>query len=136
MAKPVLPNELKKLRGTDQPIRMREEIDLPLVEEIPLPPVWLNDQYGIAEWERLAPKLFAVGLLTEVSISTLAMLCALFGSIVSGITKGEMASANTINCYRALCGEFGMTPATASKVKIADKKPVNEFSNNGQRSTH
>jgi len=132
MPRPRKPEVLKLISGTNQPCRVREEVAMPKVDRVPDPPAWLTNPDALEEWDRLAPQLFAVGLLTGPAVSPLAILCGTFGAIVAAMAEGQINSA-LINSYRAFCGDFGMTPASASKVKPVEQKRANAFTRNGQR---
>lgn len=126
---------IKKLEGTMKKTREVESLPLPTVAALPQPPDWLRNRHAIAEWYRLSPILFRVGVLTEAGIPALAVLCAVHGSIVSAFDGGEVPTAAELAQYRNLINDFGLTPVAQTKVK-AIKTPgeglVNGFAQNAR----
>ncbi|MFW8567056.1 hypothetical protein [Orrella sp. 11846] len=135
MANPKKPTKLKVVAGTDRPDRHgADPIDLPLVDEIPESPSWMPNRFASDEWDRLARILHANGLLTEAGLGPLAMLCALHGKIVQLWMAGETPTGHLLAQYRALVGEFGLTPVAQGKVRPAERSPTgNAFANNGRQ---
>lgn len=135
MANPRKPHNLKVVAGTARPDRLEPlGVDLPLVEHLPPPPDWLPNAHATKEWERLAPILFANRLLSEASLSTLGMLCALHGKIVQLYAAGEAPTGHMMAQYRNIANDFGLTPVAQGKVKPSgDTQKGNRFANNGKR---
>jgi phage terminase small subunit len=135
MANPRKPHNLKVVNGTARADRLQPlGVDLPLVDRCPLPPDWLPNAHATREWERLAPILAANKLLTEASLSTLGMLCALHGIIVQQYAAGVPPTGHMVAQYRGLANDFGLTPVAQGKVKPGgEEKPNNPFTNNGRR---
>jgi hypothetical protein len=129
------PAKLKILSGTNQPCRAQGEgVDLPATDSVPDPPGWLPNAHAVVEWNRLAPTLHNVGLLTQVGTSVLGVLCGLHGKIVQLFAAGECPTGHMLAQYRALVNDFGMTPAAQGKVKQAgETKKGNKFANNGPK---
>src|SRR5690606_25689481 len=112
------PRALKVVAGTDRADRAQVEAgELPLTAEIPSAPDWLPNAHAVKEWERLAPILHAVGLLTNAGLSALGMLCALHGKLVQLWSAGESPTGHMLAQYRALVNDFGLTPVAQGKVK-------------------
>jgi phage terminase small subunit len=137
MPRPKKPLPLKKLLGTYRPDRdgLANPVDvLPPIPEAPPPPAWLKDPVAVAEWQRLAGMMTVHHLLTETSLSPLAMLCALLGKLVKDARRGRMPSAALLAQYRALCGDFGCTPVSLAKLPSPGVyKSDNPFARNGVR---
>lgn len=135
MPKPRKPDHLKLVSGTDQPCRAAPpSIEFPRVQSLPAAPDWLPNAHAIKEWDRLAPILFANGLLTEAALSALGVLCALHGEIVDMWARRVTPTASTIAQYRSMVNDFGLTPVAQGKVKpLGDEKKGNRFGNNGKR---
>jgi phage terminase small subunit len=136
MARPHKPDYLKIVAGTNQPCRMlgNEAVELPLAAEVPPPPLWLSNQHAAAEWNRLAPILHGVGLLTEGGLTTLGVMCSLFGKICQLYAAGESPTGHMIAQYRGLANDFGLTPVAQGKVKPSgEKEKGNRFASNGKR---
>ena len=134
MAYPKKPSNLKVITGSRQPDD-GVTVELPLVSDVPSAPDWMPNAHAFKEWDRLAPILHAVGLLTEAGLSTLAHLCALHGKIVQLYAAGESPNASMVAQYRAIANDFGLTPVAQGKVRPSGEKPKeNPFTKNGKRS--
>jgi len=138
MPQPKKPPNLKAIAGTKRPDRDGilggVAVDLPLVNEVPLPPDWLPNVHAMKEWERLAPILVANKLLTQAGLSALGILCSLHGKIVQLFAAGETPHASLVAQQRGLMNDFGLTPASQGKVKPgAETDPGNKFAKNGRR---
>lgn len=136
MANPRKPTSLKVVAGTDQPCRRPEvaPVELPLASEVPDAPDWLPNAHATKEWNRLAPILHGVGLLTDAGLSALAMLCALHGKLVQLWAAGESPTGHMLAQYRALVNDFGLTPVAQGKVRGNGdtSKPGNRFAERKQ----
>jgi len=135
MARPRKAHNLKVVAGTARPDRIEPTgVDLPLVDGVPPAPDWLPNAHAIKEWDRLAPILIANKLLTEASLSTLGMLCALHGKIVQLYAAGESPNGHMMAQLRGLSNDFGLTPVAQGKVKPSgEKEKGNRFASNGKR---
>lgn len=123
------PAKLKAIAGTIQPCRMDvDPVELPLANAVPDAPDWLPNAHAVKEWDRLAPILHGVGLLTEAGLSALGMLCALHGKLVQLWAAGESPTGHMLAQYRALVNDFGLTPVAQGRVKGgSDKGKGNKF---------
>lgn len=122
------PNRLKVLKGTDNPERMRDEPDYPLVEGYPEPPDWLIDPEAVAEWERKVKILSDAGVLTEAALSTLGQYCNMHADAVRRWRLGDKPTAADLTQLRLMATEFGFTPASRSKATpIRDRGKKNPF---------
>ncbi len=111
---------------------------------LPSAPRWLSDE-AKREWKRIAPRLHAVGLLTEVDGLALAMLCEAFAQYMAAKTvvdsEGMLLVSEKGNSYQHPAAglmtqargelmkwarEFGMTPAARSRISVqaADDAPT------------
>ena len=135
MANARKPHAMKVLEGTARPDReYTPQVELPATDGVPPAPDWLPNAHAVKEWDRLAPMLHKLGLLTEGGIQPLAHLCALHGTMVKLWSAGMEPAASTIQQYRSLVAEFGLTPVASTKVKSGPaEKPGNKFARNGQR---
>lgn len=129
------PTVLKVIAGTDRADRAPEAVvELPLVSAIPPAPDWLPNAHAVREWERLAPILHRVGLLTEGGLSALGTLCALHGKLVQLWAAGEAPTGHMLAQYRALVNDFGLTPVAQGKVRPSgETKRQNRFAEIGKR---
>lgn len=129
------PHNLKVVAGTDRKDRAPlAHVELPLAAEVPEAPDWLPNAHAIKEWNRLAPILHAVGLLTDAGLSALGMLCALHGKLVQLWAAGESPTGHMLAQYRALVNDFGLTPVAQGKVRGNGEatKPGNRFAGRKQ----
>lgn len=130
-----LPTAVKIARGRagHHPINDREPEPR---RKLPRCPSWLQEE-ARAEWRRKARELYDAGLLTVVDDSALAAYCTVFARWVEAESKVheqgmvvETTNGNPIqNPYLAIANramddmrryliEFGMTPASRSRVKV------------------
>jgi phage terminase small subunit len=128
------PDRLKLVEGTFRQDRAQGGVEYEPTNEIPQAPDWLPNAHAINEWDRLAPILHKIGLLTQAGLSALGALCALHGDIVDQWSRRISPNAATLAQYRALVNDFGLTPVAQGKVKtLGEEKPKNKFSDNGKR---
>ncbi len=138
-----LPTRLRMLRGNPgkRRINQNEPQPKPLLAECPK---WLKGE-GRAEWERIAPILYNLGVLTEIDISALEKYCVAHSrwrqaeavidkarslSTVSGngspCALPEVAlSQKYLKITQSYLAEFGMTPSSRSGVSIVDNSGKN-----------
>jgi len=146
--KPV-PTALRLLRGNPRrrPVNMKEPKPAPLVTHDP--PAWL-DPDARAEWERIAPMLTRLGVLTETDADALAAYCEAwvtwkqatermrkFGMVVKRSSKdGELPvispyvkiAHHAMGQLRAFLVEFGMTPSARARIHTAaPEKPESKW---------
>ena len=132
MPRPKKPNSLKLLTGSRR-IDKNTGVELPTVDTLPSAPDWLPNSHAVDEFNRLARILHANKLLTEVGLSPLAVLAAIFGSIVQSYKDDRLPTGAIVAQYRAACGDFGLTPTTVGKVTpTSEPKKENRFANNGR----
>lgn len=131
------PEAIKKAQGTARKDRVREQgADFKQIEGTPAAPAWLKGEEALAEWKRLAQILTQTRTLTVADVSMLALLCAQFGDVVRKYeNKGEPTAAE-LSQLRMYYSEFGLTPASRTRVGIAaggNAPPSNPFSAHGKR---
>jgi phage terminase small subunit len=130
------PHALKLVAGTDRKDRAPAiaPVELPLVSEVPDAPDWMPNPHAVKEWNRLAPILHAVGLLTDGGLSALGKLCALHGKLVQLWAAGESPTGHMLAQYRAMVNDFGLTPVAQGKVRGNGdtSKPGNRFAGRKQ----
>lgn len=142
-----IPNALKQLRGTDQPVRMRDEGNFERLTEVS-PPKVLTTRRAKQIFKTKADQLIAHGVLTPLDLEGLTMYayCAdvaftcmeelkqgLFkplkdekGRIYKFVENPHLPLLNKMidQCNR-LGADFGFTPISRSKVKTApDDRPT------------
>ena len=110
MPNPRAPAQLKLLRGTARQDRHYPEPEYEKVTAAD-PPGWLKGKEARAYWRKMIQTLGSVGVLTVADLEPLAHLCMLH----QHLTESE-PSAPLLTQYRMFCNEFGLTPASRSKV--------------------
>lgn len=89
---PPVPAAVKRARGTFQPSRTREDVQLAL--DIPQPPEWL-DKEAQAEWDRVVPLLYEAKVLTRIDRGILTNYC-LAWSLCVNATRSYMKDGLTV----------------------------------------
>lgn len=119
--RPPKPTTLKVLEGNAGKRKLDPELE-PQPDPCEGMPAWLAKYPElVAEWNRHAPRLLALGLLTEVDDSALAALCVLEVRLRKIIDAGTNP-LDTIKELRAVWSRFGMTPADRARVRVAKPK--------------
>jgi P27 family predicted phage terminase small subunit len=129
------PTNLKLLHGNPgkRPLNTREP--KPRVE-IPTPPAHLND-LAKAEWDRLAPKLAQLGLISELDRAALATYCCAYARWVEaeqamsktgpvirypngspGFSPYWTVSNKAVEQMKSILTEFGLTPASRTRLNV------------------
>lgn len=133
------PTKIKVLEGNpgQRPLNDKEPQPVPQAPECP---EWLTGE-GKRMWDKLAPQLENLGLLTEIDGEAFAAACQAWNDYVESIKtikeKGrtykyknqggfeneterpEVKVANkAIEQFRTFCREFGLTPASRTRIKI------------------
>lgn len=139
---------MKVLRGNPGKRRLNEGEPQPSAE-LPTRPEWLMPE-GKREWTRVARELQSLGLLTKVDRAALASYCQWWAVFVAAqnVLKDPMRwTFTTANGYtqqvpevgiakmassqvRAFLIEFGLTPASRSRLHVEgpkEKDPFAEF---------
>ena len=130
------PTAIKKLEGNPGKRPLNEHEPVPPKGEIKCPS-WLEPE-AKKEWKRLAPSLEAMGVLTTADITAFAGYCQAYarwkeaeefisqhGSIfqtpsgyVQQVPQVSIAQQN-LKIMQSFCAEFGLTPATRSRIVAA-----------------
>lgn len=114
----------RKLEGKERPSRDYPEPDLPEFSTL-APPDWVFEDRAVAEWHRVVRIMGAVGVLSEADATVLGHYCNLHGRMVAEMDE---VTAAMLTQFRLYATEFGLTPASRSRVgggKKAD--PNSEF---------
>ena len=135
------PTTLKVLKGNPGQRRLPENEPKPKPATGELKaPAWMNSD-GKKMWKRLASQMQRIGLLTEADLESFTMLCQSYGDYVEGVkdmkkngkyctytnkagAENEVerpvarATHRAYERYKSLCAEFGLTPASRSKIEI------------------
>jgi P27 family predicted phage terminase small subunit len=138
------PSYLKLITGNPggRPLNAREAKPDP---GMPAPPSWLSEG-GLAEWNRLGPKLHRLGLLTEIDGATFGARCQIvgdmadvearirkFGAIMRASDRRDRLVLSPFARLRdrlreqllRFDAEFGLTPSARSRVS-ASPPPVSK----------
>lgn len=133
------PTTLKILNGNPgkRPLPQDEPKPKPLM---PKRPTWLTGE-GKKMWDRLAPELERIGLLTIVDGESFAAACQCWGTYVdclcylqeNGLTyiyvntqgaENEIErpqvkiGQKALDQFRAFCSEFGLTPSSRTRIEV------------------
>jgi len=126
----------KILTGTFRKDREPDNVpEFDHVEVFPSPPIILNAD-GVEMWNNLGPQLVNSKVLQTVDLYILEQLCYSWQRFRQTARAGADITAAENNALKGMFAEFGMTPASRTKITRGDgKKPGNKFANNGQRKT-
>lgn len=138
------PTHMKVLAGNPGKRPLNEREPKPKAK-IPRVPAHLQGE-ARREWRRMAKKLFALGLLTEIDGTALALYCQAWarwveaeeevrklGAIVKSpngypIQNPYLSVANrAMRDLRAMLVEFGMTPSSRSRVQVNRNDEGDDF---------
>jgi P27 family predicted phage terminase small subunit len=124
------PTNLRVLRGNPgrRPLP-KNEIKPERPPEIPEAPDWLDD-YGSAEWARVAPGLWRTGTLTEPDVGTLAAYCFSYSQLRTAAEILKRMRANDPGGLRGLIvstKDKGTTPNPMVWIANAAAKNMNRF---------
>jgi P27 family predicted phage terminase small subunit len=139
------PTKLKVLQGNPGKRALNKREPEPNAAENLKCPSWIN-KYGCREWNRIIPELKRLGLLTKIDVGALEMSCDAYGKWVE-LSIWLKKNSNTftltdnngnIRCiqqvpqvsmakqacdsYRKFCTEFGLTPASRSRIQLETKE--------------
>jgi P27 family predicted phage terminase small subunit len=141
--RPRIPTSLKLIRGTQRADRMNLNEPKPAIDIPPVPPN-LSDE-AKAEWERRAPELAALGILTSIDEGVLAGYCEFRADFLHACTMCatkdgqdrkviKTAKGNLIeNPYYSIkkrsaemmhrfATELGLTPAARTRISATPKE--------------
>lgn len=126
--KPTAPH-LKVLAGTNRPDReVKDAPQFDPVDEFPEPPQHLSSD-GAEMWNKLGRQLMAARVLQVVDLYPLEQLCFMWQCFRRKAKANMEPTAAESNAMKAIFSEFGMTPASRSKVTSkADGKGASKFS--------
>ena len=132
------PTSLKLLQGTARPDRVNANEPKPAAADLTVPPGL--DTYGRQAWKRWAPLLQGLGILTEVDVDVLALLCDAYSQwrrasravrridpTSEAYRKVAVSVEKARDQMRMFATEFGMTPASRSRLQVVAPEAVDEF---------
>jgi phage terminase small subunit len=112
-----LPTALKKLRGTVRLDRLNPNEPEPrTLKKVPTAPSWLPEE-AKEVWRDLAGILVDLRVLTVADLTMLTVLCVLQGQFIEATKAGEVFGVARTGKLQSLLGEFGLSPASRSRVK-------------------
>lgn len=142
--RPRKPTALKLIQGTARADRSPENEPKPEIE-IPAVPGHLSDEAKV-EWGRISQELAELGLLTRIDRGALAAYCESWAQWVEACAKvrelGVVSVSDKGNEYlnpwvgvrskslelmHKFAAEFGMTPASRSRISVKPKEDEDEF---------
>ena len=140
-------NEEKKLKGTLQPCRIKDNPmtgSIATIESIDKD-ILLND-YARNEWDRAFVELSEMGVIQTTDLNALIILCNQWGwycqcndfmkmgeyiiTTPNGMEQNHPHLNNWRIAYRdyvLLCKEFGLTPIARTKIDVTPKKKDDPF---------
>lgn len=144
------PNAIKKLKGTNQPVRMRDEPNFGTIVKVPPAPKYFN-KYAKREYKTVCARLLTINILNDVNIALVAAYALEIGKYyeaeeklsevgrldiskdadgnilkISRLPLDKMASDYLANA-KSLAVELGLTPASSSRVKAPEQKQSNQL---------
>jgi len=147
------PAAILKSEGNYRPSRQPKTEIQPTIEVGLTPPNDLNE-WGAKYWLDIMTEYVSIGLVTRVDVEALHSCCTWYGLMreaqdiiaakgleveVERVTpKGESYTITETNPmiavadkafknYIAMCREFGLTPASRTRISAPDKKPDDPF---------
>jgi len=125
------PTTLRVLRGNPGKRALNPAEPTPAPARSVKTPKWLTGR-AAKIWRELAPKLHAAGLLTDLDVRQLAMLCAHWARWQALYEAGpEATDLTTVGLLRReseivqkLSAQFGLTPSARVGLKVAAPKAV------------
>jgi phage terminase small subunit len=120
-----VPTHLKVLRGNPgkRPLNAQE----PQPDNtIPHCPQWL-DATARKAWRRIIRAMRHTGVITSVDRDALAIYCALYSQIEEAFRQGRLPPISLLTELRQHMTEFGFTPSSRVRLKVAPSRPENPF---------
>ena len=140
-----IPDELKKIRGTDQPSRLNNTVLNMTMNQLPPAPAMLN-KHGRKVYKSIGQYLLDVKVLNEVNLAMFAAFCREYGiywEAEEGMTElsdrwedsfdrqgnrktvasaRQMISKESLRLALKIGVEFGLTPASITKIVFEKPK--------------
>lgn len=112
------PTALKILRGNPGKRALTKREPHPGVAPLN-PPKWLGRE-GCIVWREYAPKLYALGLLTELDVELFAQACAL-AATARTLLPGSSDHIKAVESASRILARFGFTPSDRTKISVTPK---------------
>ena len=128
--RPPIPTNLKVIRGTAQPCRMNENEPRPeKVADVACPPGLSAKEKKC--WNSLAGDLKKAGILTTIDLNALMTYCKLWVIWQNQMSQEDVEiTPNVDRVFKQLLSlwrEFGMTPASRSRIRAENAEPEDDF---------
>lgn len=129
MSRPRKPTNLHVIDGThreDRHGKIAEEPKPAPVKDI-APPKWLKPD-GRKVWREYAPRLYELGLLTELDVELFAQACAL-AAAARAFPAGSRDHVNAVGAADKILARFGFTPSDRAKIHVKPQShdPMDEL---------
>lgn len=127
--RPRKPTATLKLMGAFRNNRHAERENEPQPTGTPVAPAWL-DETGLELWNRLVPKLIAIGVAKDFDNESLGSMCRWWSAwrkadaalVENGITTAGMnQSVAAWKQFSLLASKFGLTPVDRTKIAVEPK---------------
>lgn len=134
MPKRPTPTNLKVMKGTDRPDRVRDDEPQPVMATVVDPPTGMRS-YGKRLWRELMPVLIRNNMLCETDHEVFAALCHAYDRYerarrrlpkvekqcdpveeLDVIRRAEVSVEKAENAFRILAIDFGLTPASRTRI--------------------
>jgi P27 family predicted phage terminase small subunit len=141
----IKPTALKKLEGTYRKDRAVSNEIQPTIEIGLIAPTDLNE-WGVKLWDDVMSEYSKIGLITKVDMASLMAVCMEWGiyceacDIVSSqglqvsddkgnlqVNPARRIANDAFKNYKSMCIEFGMTPASRTKISAPEQTMNDQF---------
>ena len=135
--RPSKPTALKLIEGNPGKRPLPKNEPKPDTSLIPCPDYLKKDKVAFAEWKRIIPELYKLGLLTKVDKTALELYCSQYsiyrqalrvindeGLITTNIRQGDKANPaaaiarEAAKVIKAIAVEFGLTPSSRCRINL------------------
>ena len=124
--RPTKPTRLKVLQGNPGKRPLNKSEPQPGDAKLK-PPKWLGHE-GRMFWREYAPKVQALGLLTELDVEEFAQAAAL-SAVARRATPGSRDHIQAVEAAGRILARFGFTPSDRAKLSVTPKTedPFEQF---------
>jgi P27 family predicted phage terminase small subunit len=139
------PTALKVIEGNPGKRPLPKNEPKPDVALIPCPQYLKSDKIAYAEWNRIVPELYKLGLLTNIDRTVLEIYCSQYSVyrraireikddlITTNIRNGDKANPaaaiarEAAKIIKAIAVEFGLTPSSRARLQTPLETIDDEF---------
>jgi phage terminase small subunit len=126
VGRPLKPTALKLLAGNPGRRPLNKLEPKPAVGAA-MPEYLLQIPAAVAHWQRVAPVLTELGVLTTVDGDAFARLCRMWAEDQADAAAGLEVDTKLAAALVVLEGRFGLTPSDRGKIKAAPPKPKSKL---------